>query len=134
MFSVETIMTIREAQAENRKALVREAREVMRKRIDEPNLKLKDVADDVFTSTRHLQRAFQERKTTFTRELTQLRIRVAQALLEDNPDVAIQDVAKASGFTHAGHFSGVFKRSTGVHPKEWRATLRQMKLERKALS
>jgi AraC-like DNA-binding protein len=49
------------------------------------------------------------------------KIRMNQALLLlQNSDFNIQAVASQVGYKNAGHFAGIFKKTYGVSPKEYR--------------
>lgn len=71
------------------------------------------------TSERNLRRKCQRLFGISPNELlTQYRIHTAKTLLEQGN--AISDVAHAIGFTSHSHFSTVFKKVTGMSPKEYK--------------
>jgi AraC-like DNA-binding protein len=71
------------------------------------------------TSERNLRRKCQRLFGVSPNELlTQYRIQQAKILLEQGN--AINDVAYAVGFTTHSHFSTVFKKVTGMSPKEYK--------------
>jgi AraC-like DNA-binding protein len=41
-------------------------------------------------------------------------------LLLENSDFSIQVIASMVGYKNAGHFAGIFKKTYGVSPKEYR--------------
>lgn len=55
----------------------------------------------------------------FYQFVTNYRIREAQRLMQDHPDMKLQDVAEQSGFSSASVFSRTFARETGSSPTEW---------------
>ena len=56
---------------------------------------------------------------TFTEYLTDLRIRAAMTLLEDQ-SLSISEVSERLGFSNTSYFSKIFKKYTGCLPKEYR--------------
>ena len=59
----------------------------------------------------------------FYQFVTNYRIREAQRLMQDHPDMKLQDVAEQSGFSSASVFSRTFARETGQSPTEWLESL-----------
>lgn len=57
--------------------------------------------------------------TTPYEYLKELRMNQALLLLNDS-DYNVQTIAEKAGYTNAGHFSGLFKKTYGVSPKEYR--------------
>lgn len=57
----------------------------------------------------------------FLDHVAALRVREAQRLLKDTP-WPIQQIAEVSGFANPAHFSTVFRRITGLKPRQWRET------------
>lgn len=51
------------------------------------------------------------------------RIRHAQALMREHPEMPLADVADASGFSSLTTFRRNFKAATGVNPSEWKENL-----------
>ena len=72
------------------------------------------------TSARHLDRLFATHlKTTFLETYRAIRLDHARRLLEQSP-LSIAEVAFATGFSSAGHFSGSFKARFGHTPNALR--------------
>jgi AraC family transcriptional regulator len=72
----------------------------------------------------HLARMFRRYyRTTPGEYVRRLRVeRACQELKRTNRPLA--DVAAALGFFDQSHFSGVFRRHTGLTPREYRSTVR----------
>jgi len=84
------------------------------------NLSLRIVADAVFLSPNYLGALLRtELGISFTDQLTAIRIAKAKELLS-NPELKLYEVAACVGYHNFGHFSNVFKRTTGVTPKDYR--------------
>lgn len=81
---------------------------------------IQDLADLVGLSVRHFLRAFQEsRGVTPHQHILDLRLQQAKQLLEDT-DSSVTDIALTVGFSHAQHFSTLFRKKTGVTPSMFR--------------
>jgi transcriptional regulator GlxA family with amidase domain len=71
-------------------------------------------------SSRHLDRLFLERRgSTFLETYREIRLRHARRLIEQSP-LSIQEIAFATGFSSAAHFSNCFKKQFGERPKSVR--------------
>ncbi|RUS47917.1 response regulator transcription factor [Cohnella sp. AR92] len=83
-------------------------------------LSLKDIAAHVRVSPSHLSKIFsQEMGQTLTEYLTQVRIRRAMELLQSTPNKTFE-IAFDVGYGDPHYFSNLFKRFTGMTPKEYR--------------
>lgn len=82
---------------------------------------LQKVAARLFVSDRTLKRRLELLGTSFQALLDEVRYRDAQRLLE-NPDLAIQEIAVALGYTDPPSFTRAFRRWSGCTPSEARAT------------
>lgn len=85
---------------------------------------LEQVAARLFVSSRTLKRRLELLGTSFQQLLDEVRYRDAQRLLE-NPDLDIQDIASALGYTDPPSFTRAFRRWSGQTPSETRAALGQ---------
>ncbi len=74
-------------------------------------------------SRRSLQRFLQSRGTSFTRLVEQVALARAIDLLKDT-DIALAEIAQASGYSEAAHFSRAFRRMTGLTPSHYRRLMR----------
>ena len=111
---------MRASTLERRRALYREAREVIRRRHGDPELSLAAVAREIATSRRQLQRAFAEvGGTSFSRELQRARMQRAAELLLGG-SLPVQAVAAAVGYRQAAQFAKVFRRHHGAPPSGYR--------------
>jgi transcriptional regulator GlxA family with amidase domain len=111
---------VRASTMQRRRALYREAREVIARRFGEPDLALGSVAHEIATSRRQLQRAFAEAgDTTFSRELQRIRMARAAQLLA-NGSLPVHSVAGAVGYRQAAQFAKVFRRHHGEPPSAFR--------------
>lgn len=84
------------------------------------DLKVADVAAMLSMSGRNLSEAIKTHHgCSFTQFVNDYRIRYAQQLLTDNPEIKISAVALESGFANDTSFFRTFKTHTGMTPKEW---------------
>lgn len=102
-----------------RSALATEATLVIEARHADPTLTLGDVARDIATSSRQLQRAFAEHAGTFRDAVTAIRIQHAAVLLQTT-DLPVGEVGRRAGYGHASHFAKAFRRHHGVLPTAFR--------------
>ena len=111
---------MRASTVQRRRALYREALEVIAREHGDPDLSLGRVAREIATSRRQLQRALAEvGGTSFSRELQRVRMRHAAELLASS-SLPVQVVAGAVGYRQAAQFAKVFRRHLGSAPSEFR--------------
>lgn len=91
----------------------------LRENFREP-ITLSQVAGAVDLSPGYLGRIFRsELRSSFSRYLQRLRIQEAKRLLKKS-SMPVGDVGVASGFSDHSYFSQVFRKETGVSPREYR--------------
>lgn len=84
------------------------------------NTTLTTVADVVCLSPNHFSTIFsQECKTTFIEYLTNVRIENAKRLIKET-DMKGYDIAYECGFSDPHYFSYIFKKNTGLSPREFK--------------
>ena len=84
------------------------------------NLTLEDVASHVHLNPAYFSTLFkQSTGSSFKEYLNMVRIEESKRLLI-NPEYSIIDVAMAVGFMDQSYFSKVFKKYTGLTPKQYR--------------
>jgi len=87
------------------------------------NTTLTTVAEVVCLSPNHFSTIFsQECKTTFIEYLTDVRIENAKRLMKET-DMKGYDIAYECGFSDPHYFSYIFKKNTGLSPREFRGNL-----------
>lgn len=107
------------AGAARRRQLFVEATALLEERCSE-DLSLEEVARELATSSRQLQRAFAENgEPGFRAYLTQLRMQRAAELLRKDR-TPIDRVGQLVAYRGAGAFSKAFRRTYGVSPTEFR--------------
>jgi len=111
---------VRASTVQRRRELYREGLEVIRHRHSDPDLSLAQVAHEIPTSRRQLQRALAEvGNTSFSRELQRARMDRAAELLRAG-SLPVQVVAGAVGYRQAAQFAKVFRRHHGTSPSNFR--------------
>ena len=101
-------------------SVIRKARAFIDERYSDSNLTLHDVASHVALSNNHFCTVFsQEMGVTFTEYLTNLRITRARELLSTTA-MRTGDVAYAVGYNDPHYFSYLFKKNTGLSPRDYR--------------
>lgn len=87
------------------------------------NTTLTSVAEAVCLSPNHFSTIFsQECKITFIEYLTNVRIENAKRLMLET-DLKGYDIAYECGFSDPHYFSYIFKKNTGLSPREYKASL-----------
>lgn len=103
----------------NQSSLVRQALQFMEQHYQEA-ISLADIAAALHVSSAHLSRKVkQETNQNVTDILHGLRLSSAKHRLSDSDD-GILAIALDNGFPSVEHFHRIFKRHTGVTPKQWR--------------
>ena len=87
------------------------------------NTTLTTVADAVAMSPNHFSTIFShECKTTFIEYLTNVRIENAKRLMKET-DMKGYDIAYECGFSDPHYFSYIFKKNTGLSPREYKLSV-----------
>ena len=108
-----------------RRALLTDARALVRKRYPEPDLTLADVARELCASPRQLQRVFREYGGgDFRGYLLRIRMERARYLLarERNP-LSVGAAAHRVGYRQASGLRQAFRRHFGLNPSDVQAKL-----------
>ena len=102
---------------------IRNAREYIDVHYSDPDISLHTVSQQVGFSPSHFSAVFsQETGETFIEYLTKRRIEAAKILLTDRKN-KLHEIAPAIGYNDPHYFSYVFKKNTGMSPKEYRNSL-----------
>src|SRR3954454_1242795 len=106
----------RAATSARRPRLLPEAALAIEARYAEPELALGDIARQIATSERQLQRIFAELgASAFRDELTAVRMQHAARLLHDS-HMTVGEIARHVGYRQPSQFSKAFRRCYGVTP------------------
>lgn len=90
---------------------------------DPGGLALNDLAREANMSRYHFARAFR-RSTGTSPHAYVARRRVERALERlDDPGLSVGQVARAAGFSHASHLARVMRRTMGLTPRQFRASI-----------
>ena len=101
--------------------VIAKALDYIRENFHEPDISLHTVAKEVNFSPNHFSTVFrQEAGETFINYLTRTRIEHAKTLLKTT-QLRTADVGYNVGYNDTHYFSYVFKKHTGMTPKEYRA-------------
>ncbi len=96
-----------------------EVRWIIRARLAERNLSITTVAGQLGVSRRSLNRRMGKRRTTFAELLRSARFGTARQLLVESA-TPLARIATAIGYAELSVFSRMFRRWSGVSPREWR--------------
>ena len=85
------------------------------------NCTLEQTAQELSVSPEHLSRTFKaETGLNFSEYRTMLRLREADRLLKEKPELSIIEISYASGFNDSNYFSQKFREYYGVSPSKFR--------------
>jgi len=102
---------------------IRNARDYIDAHYSDPDISLHTVAREVGFSPSHFSAIFsQETGETFIEYLTKRRVEAAKTMLKDKKN-KLHEIAPAIGYNDPHYFSYVFKKNTGMSPKEYRNSL-----------
>ncbi|GHV85239.1 hypothetical protein AGMMS50230_08470 [Spirochaetia bacterium] len=86
------------------------------------DLPLGTVASSVYVSEYYLSHLFRkEMNQTFSDYVSKVRIDKAREFLRNDPTAQIQEAADKTGFKDPNYFAKIFKKSTGISPREYQA-------------
>ena len=85
------------------------------------NIRITDVASELATNKTYVSLLLNNQSgESFTTIITRYRVKYAQKLLRENPDMMLDEVADQSGFSSRTTFFRNFKAVTGMTPQEWK--------------
>ena len=115
-------LAFRDAQAHNQyESMIYQAKEYIARHYSEPDLCLNDVAAQVNLSSSHFSTVFsRETGETFIEYMTRIRIEKAKELLRTT-SLKSFEIAYTVGYKDPHYFSSVFKKNTGLSPREFRS-------------
>ena len=103
--------------------VILKAKKYIEENYADQNTTLTTVADAVALSPNHFSTIFsQECKTTFIEYLTNVRLENAKRLMRET-DMKGYDIAYECGFSDPHYFSYIFKKNTGLSPREYKLQL-----------
>lgn len=105
--------------SDNSNRMIKEAAEYISKHFSE-NISLADVADVIHLNPSYFSSLFKQvTGESFKEYLNKVRIEEAKSLLE-HTDYSIIEIAVACGYSDQSYFTKVFKKTTGITPKQYR--------------
>ncbi|MDR2096090.1 MAG: response regulator [Treponema sp.] len=118
----DAVLEFRNSRVEGRyRSVILKAKEYIDANYREEDISLHTVASHVGISPNHLSTVFaQETGENFIEYLTGIRIEKAKHLLT-NTTMKSADIAGETGFSDPHYFSFIFKKNTGVSPREYRS-------------
>jgi two-component system response regulator YesN len=116
-----TVVEYRDAHTTGRyQSVIVKAREYIDQNFASADISLYSTASHVGISPNHLSTVFaQETGEHFIEYLTRIRIEKAKQLLRDTA-MKSADIAYETGFSDPHYFSSIFKKNTGLSPREFR--------------
>ncbi|WP_439375268.1 helix-turn-helix transcriptional regulator [Bradyrhizobium sp. DASA03120] len=108
-------------QAALRTARLSQARRLIVRHLQDPNLAPAMVADLLGVSLRHLHVLFEAVEKSFSQTVTDERLKQSRRLMREAPDRLIADIATACGFESLATYYRVFNAAYGMAPGDFRA-------------
>ena len=103
--------------------IILKAKKYIEEHYDDQNTTLTTVAEAVAMSPNHFSSIFShECKTTFIEYLTNVRIENAKRLMKET-EMKGYDIAYECGFSDPHYFSYIFKKNTGLSPREYKLSV-----------
>jgi two-component system response regulator YesN len=123
---LEALLEYRDAHTEGRyQSVIVKAREYIDQHFASEDISLYSTASHVGISPNHLSTVFaQETGENFIEYLTRVRIEKAKQLLKGTA-MKNADIASETGFSDPHYFSYIFKKNTGLSPREFRQACRR---------
>ncbi|WP_407183372.1 helix-turn-helix domain-containing protein [Bradyrhizobium centrosematis] len=111
----------RRGQAALRTARLSQARRLIARHLQNPDLTPTMVADELAVSVRHLHILFETAAKSFSQTVTDERLKQSRRLMREAPDRLIADIATACGFESLATYYRVFNAAYGMAPGDFRA-------------
>ncbi|MBO6249422.1 MAG: helix-turn-helix domain-containing protein [Bacteroidales bacterium] len=90
----------------------------------QPDLRVTDIAARLATNRTYISAIIKSLSgDNFSNMINGYRVRYAQKLMKDNPQMSVTEIAVESGFSSRSAFYRNFKEMTGLNPAEWKKSL-----------
>lgn len=100
--------------------IVEDAKRIMRENYSNPSLSISGIARQLYVSQQYLSRLFRSVSgVTCMNYLTQIRLSVAKELLRGTSSKSYE-IAQMVGYNQPNYFCALFKKNTGMTPKQYR--------------
>ncbi|CAB3745821.1 helix-turn-helix transcriptional regulator [Paraburkholderia humisilvae] len=103
-------------------AIALRAKQLIARRIGDPDLNVASIAAVLNVSTRTVSRALRANGISAMRYVWSMRLEHAAGRLASAPQVTIQEIAYRCGFTSPSHFSREFRKRYDMTPREYVAS------------
>lgn len=121
----------RRGQAALRTARLSQARRLIARHLQNPDLAPGMVADALGVSVRHLHMLFETAAKSFSQTVTDERLKQSRRLMREAPERLIADIAAACGFESLATYYRVFNAAYGMAPGDFRSDFRAQGSERR---
>ena len=111
----------RRGQAALRTARLSQARRLIVRHLQNPDLAPTMVADALGVSVRHLHMLFESAAKSFSQTVTDERLKQSRRLMRKAPERLIADIASSCGFESLATYYRVFNAAYGMAPGDFRA-------------
>lgn len=111
----------RRGQAALRTARLSQARHLIVRHLQNPDLAPAMAADQLGVSVRHLHMLFEAAEKSFSQTVTDERLKQSRRLMREAPERLIADIATSCGFESLATYYRVFNAAYGMAPGDFRA-------------
>ncbi|QOG18903.1 MULTISPECIES: helix-turn-helix domain-containing protein [Bradyrhizobium] len=111
----------RRGQAALRTARLSQARHLIVRHLQNPDLAPAMVSDQLGVSVRHLHMLFEAAEKSFSQTVTDERLKQSRRLMREAPERLIADIATSCGFESLATYYRVFNAAYGMAPGDFRA-------------
>ncbi|MGY4624729.1 AraC-like DNA-binding protein [Bradyrhizobium sp. USDA 4486] len=111
----------RRGQAALRTARLSQARHLILRHLQNPQLVPAMVSDQLGVSVRHLHMLFEAAEKSFSQTVTNERLKQSRRLMREAPERLIADIAISCGFESLATYYRVFNAAYGMAPGDFRA-------------
>ncbi|MBR0855346.1 helix-turn-helix domain-containing protein [Bradyrhizobium liaoningense] len=111
----------RRGQAALRTARLAQARRLIERHLQDPDLAPTMVADLLGVSVRHLHMLFEAAEKSFSQTVTNERLKQSRRMMREAPERLIADIAASCGFESLATYYRVFNAAYGMAPGDFRA-------------
>jgi AraC-like DNA-binding protein len=121
----------RRGQAALRTARLSQARHLIERHLQNPDLAPTMVADELGVSVRHLHMLFETAAKSFSQTVTDERLKRSRRLMREAPERLIADIAASCGFESLATYYRVFNAAYGMAPGDFRVDCRAQGTEQR---
>ncbi|HEY5586856.1 MAG TPA: response regulator [Ruminiclostridium sp.] len=116
----DTVTLVLEKKRFKTSQIVEKAKTYIENNYSKESLSLDQIAESIFINSSYLSKVFKrELQFTIIEYLTNFRMKIAQKLLQGNPEMQLSELAEKVGYSDPYYFSKSFKKHFGISPSTY---------------